>query len=542
MPTPSPTTIPTVVSAPVGVGEAIVDYYAFDHGSTLGSLFDTLSPSEQTCIEAEYSAADLAKLKGRRVFDERDTEGLQASFMGCLEPEKLSGVFYSFLVGNLLAEVGDLSADQISCLRRLVDESDVLLIAGAYTEPSPEAERAMTSFVFGMLACLPELAGGGLGGPARPPADTEDGSLVWEFTTDGWELTAPAVVDGVVYVGSDDGSLYALSADSGELLWSFDTGDAVRSIPAVVDGTIYFGSNDNHLYAIDAATGEELWRYDTGDRVHRAPVVANGMAYFPAQGMWDWAVHAVDAATGELVWTAEHSYPIEHHLAPTLHGGRLYAQGAEYGAFYALDAATGKVVWQAEVEGYVESAPTVLDGVVYLTVFNRAYAFDEATGDLIWSVDAEEFFALDFPALVVDGIYYLAPGHYVYALDAATGEELWRYDAAVLSTPPVVAGGALYGASEAAEYIFALDANTGDVLWTLTTEDFTSHFLAVIDGVLYGQLYEEGYLVAVDVEDGLALPWALEIGGFSDVLQYTVSDGVVYSIGPNGGVYAHATP
>lgn len=524
-----------------GVGEEVVDYYAFDHGSTSGALFDTLSPSEQTCIEAEYSAADLAELKGRPVFDERDTEGRQAALMECLEPEKLSSVFYYFLVGNLLAEVADLSADQTSCLRRLVDESDVMLIAGAHTEPSPEAERAMTSFVFGMLACLPELAGGGLGGPTGPPADAQDGNLVWKFTTGGWALTAPAVVDGVAYVGSDDGSLYALAADSGEVLWSFDTGEVVRSIPVVVDGSVYFGSNDNHVYVLDAAKGEELWHYDTGDWVQRSPVVDNGMAYFPSQGMWDRAVHALDAVTGDLVWMAEYPYPIDHHLAPALHGGRIYAQGAEYGAFYALDAATGELACQAGVGGYVESAPTVLDGVVYLTVFNRAYAFDEATGDLIWSVDTEEFPARDFPALVVDGIYYLAPSHYVYALDAATGEEIWSYDAAGLSTPPVVAGGVLYGASEAAEYLFALDTNTGEVLWTLSTEDFTSHFLRVIDGVLYGQLYE-GYLVAIDVEDGLALPWELEIGGFSDVLQYAVSDGVVYSAGPDGGVYAHTVP
>ncbi len=545
-PEPRPTAEPTPTTGPsrdVGsTGDEVeVDYYAFAPGSTLGDLYDTLSTSEQSCIGAEYSAAELADLRERPLFDEEDTEGRQIPLMECIEPGKVSGVFYSVLLQNALKVVGALTDEQNSCLRQLVDASDVLLIAGAYADPSPKAERALMSFAFGTLSCLPELATGGQGGSPNPPSGTGDGSLIWTFTTGGPVLAAPAVMHGVVYAGSDDGSLYALDADSGELLWSFDTGEAMRSIPAVVDGTVYVGSNDNHLYALDAATGEELWRYDTGDWVQRSPAVGDGMVYFPARGEYDRAVHAVDAATGELFWVAEHPYPMDHHVAPTFQGGRVYAQGAEYGAFYALDAATGEVAWRAEVDGYVESAPTVLDGVAYLTVINQAYAFDEATGDLIWSVNTDEFPARDYPALVVDGIYYLAPADYVHALDAGTGQEIWSYEAYGLSTPPVVTEGALYGASELAEYLFALDARTGEELWTLPTEDFNSYFLMVVDGVLYGQL-DEGYLYAVDAGDGSILPWELETGGFSDVLHYAVSDGVVYWAGLDNSVYAHAAP
>ena len=518
-------------------GDGTVDYYDFDPGSTLGDLYDTLSPSERTCIEAEYSAAELEELRERPVFDEQDVEGRQLAVMECLEPENLTGIFYSFLVRNVSAEVGKLSAEQLSCLRQVVDGTDVLLVVGVYTDPSPEAERGLLVMGFSVLACLPELAAG----PTPPSPGDLDDSLLWTFTTGGWVVAAPAVADGVVYAGSDDGSLYALAADSGQLLWSFATGEAIRSIPTVVDGTVYFGSNDNHVYALDAATGEELWCYDTGDWVQRSPAVGDGMVYFPARGERDRTVHAVDAATGDLVWAAEHPFPIDQHVAPTAHGGRVYAQGAEYGAFYVLDAASGEVVWQAEVGGYVESAPTVLDEVVYLTVINQAYAFDEATGELIWSVNTGEFPARDFPALVVDGIYFLAPGDYVHALDAATGEELWSYEAYGLSSTPVVAGGVFYGASELAEYLFALDARTGEVLWTLPTEDFNTYNLMVVDGVLYGQL-DEGFLYAVDAADGSILSWEFETGGFPDVPHYTIADGVVYWGGIDNGVYAAPSP
>ena len=128
------------------------------------------------------------------------------------------------------------------------------------------------------------------------------GLPIWTFTTVGWVLTEPVVVDGVVYVGSYDGNLYALAADTGEQLWSFATDDVIRSVPSVVDGRVYFGSNHNHVYALDAATGAELWRYDTRSWVQYSPVLGNGMAYFPARGESDRTVHAVEAATGEPGW------------------------------------------------------------------------------------------------------------------------------------------------------------------------------------------------------------------------------------------------
>jgi len=352
----------------------------------------------------------------------------------------------------------------------------------------------------------------------------------------------------VVYFGADDGNLYALSAQSGELVWSFSAAAGIRSTPTVSDGTVFFGAGDNHLYAVDAATGADLWRYDTGRPISYTPAVGGGLVYFAARAEYDVAVHALDAATGTVVWVAEQPYPADERLAPAVGGDRVYAQGAEYGTFYVLDAATGQAVWQAEVGGYVESAPAVVEGVVYLTVFNQAYAFDEATGELIWQTNTEEFPARDFPALVTDGVYYLAPAGHVHALDAATGQKIWSHQiepgkALGLSTAPVVAGGVLFAASET-EHLFALDAQTGKLLWTLPTNNSTSHALSAVDGVLYGQR-SDGYLFGVDAADpnnGPTPPWLFEIGWLDDTPKYSTADGIVYTTGPDGRFYAHTTP
>ena len=92
-----------------------------------------------------------------------------------------------------------------------------------------------------------------------------------------------------------------------------------------------------------------------------------------------------------------------------------------FGEFHALDASTGKVVWSFNTGIPVESPPTVIGGIVYLTAFNTAHALDEATGALIWSYGTERFPARDFPAVVADNVYYFSPDEHIYALDTATG-------------------------------------------------------------------------------------------------------------------------
>ena len=62
--------------------------------------------------------------------------------------------------------------------------------------------------------------------------------------------SSPAVVNGVVYVGSSDSNVYALNATTGKVTWSFTTGDYVLSSPAVSNGEVYVGSVDGNIYAI----------------------------------------------------------------------------------------------------------------------------------------------------------------------------------------------------------------------------------------------------------------------------------------------------
>ena len=74
--------------------------------------------------------------------------------------------------------------------------------------------------------------------------------LIWRHKTGDVVSSSPAVADGVVFAGSEDGSLFALDAENGERRWSYDTGDKVYSSPRVVNGVVYAGSWNGNVYAI----------------------------------------------------------------------------------------------------------------------------------------------------------------------------------------------------------------------------------------------------------------------------------------------------
>jgi eukaryotic-like serine/threonine-protein kinase len=50
-------------------------------------------------------------------------------------------------------------------------------------------------------------------------------------------------------VGSGSRDVYAFNARTGALLWSYATRGDVYSSPAVTNGMVFVGSHDGHLYA-----------------------------------------------------------------------------------------------------------------------------------------------------------------------------------------------------------------------------------------------------------------------------------------------------
>ncbi len=196
------------------------------------------------------------------------------------------------------------------------------------------------------------------------------GAKVWSYSIGvGIVETSPAVVNGVVYVGQSidamSANLYALNAKTGAKLWSYTTRGGIGSSPTVVDGIVYFGSGDGNVYALNAKTGAKLWSYTTGNAIISSPAVAHGVVYI---GSGDGNVYAFNAKTGAKVWSSNIGSFIES--SPTVANGLVYI-GAQDDSLSLLDAATGAKLWSAttgsplSLQG-ISSSPTVVNGAVYI--------------------------------------------------------------------------------------------------------------------------------------------------------------------------------
>jgi len=147
--------------------------------------------------------------------------------------------------------------------------------------------------------------------------------LAWSFATGtrrGLEAT-PLVHDGTLYTTGSWSVVYAIDARTGHELWRFDPEvprafgiraccDVVNRGVALYRGHIYLGTLDGRLVALDAETGQPSWTVQTTDldqpyTITGAPrivkgrvVIGNGGAEYGVRGY----VSAYDATTGALDW------------------------------------------------------------------------------------------------------------------------------------------------------------------------------------------------------------------------------------------------
>jgi len=291
--------------------------------------------------------------------------------------------------------------------------------------------------------------------------------------------SSPAVAEGVVYVGTTNGHLYALNASTGAVKWSRALG--ISSSPTVADGAVYVGSWDQSVYALDASTGAIKWSYLTGGGVVSSPAVANGLVYV---GSNDTKVYALRAASGALKWSYQDQAGYAVTTAPAVTNGLVYVGSGS--SFYALDAGTGALKWSYETGNSVLASPAVANGVVYAGSYDHnVYALNSLTGALKWSYSTGTVYSS--PA-VANGLVYVGSmdsfDSNLYALDADTGTLEWSYPVGSdIWSSPAVANGVVY---LGADKVYALEATTGALKWTYRTGGFYIYDSpAVVNGMVY---------------------------------------------------------
>ena len=240
--------------------------------------------------------------------------------------------------------------------------------------------------------------------------DQNDGSLLWDVLTQGRVLAPARLYKDILYFGSsitvgqasslprqrdahatvgNGGAVYAISAATGD--WKYfeyspEDSRGFSTTPFVTEDTVYIGSNDGCLYALEKidylGEGNEhfglKWKFPTGAPIKSSPIFDAGIIYF---GSDDGHVYALldEKTSGTLIWKFSTGAPVRS--APKIENGIVFISSAN-GVLYALK--DGIKLWEVETRGKIQAQPTIdaPNQKIYVgSTDAHLYEIDIATGE-----------------------------------------------------------------------------------------------------------------------------------------------------------------
>lgn len=461
------------------------------------------------------------------------------------------------------------------------------------------------------------------------PANVSQLNVKWTYTAAGDVSARAAVVNNVVYFPDWGGYLNAVNAATGLAVWKTDlasyglTGSAngiyrARTTPAVVDGVVYLGTQEGAwLLAIRAATGALIWKsqlespqVDPFAIISTSPTVVDGMVYTGVASLEEaiagfnpaypcctsrGSVVAVHAKSGKLKWktltvpvgysgggvwgsnpvvdeksdmvfvATGNNYSHPKPDAPSSVPGKPYGQCITDGgtaaacnspddhvdAVLAISKGNGKIKWSRTLVTW--NQPGVPDGsddwnvACFIPPFtncpsNPGPDYDFGSQPNLITYETATGSKTILGAGQKSGIYF--------ALDPKTGTTLWQTQVG----PGSSLGGMEWGSASDGKRIYvqianfyglptglgtfaglwaALDPATGAILWRTADPNGAIDLgpMTVSNGVVYassmsGTTADDPTMLAMDASNGQIL-WS-HAAGSSVNAGATVVDGVVY--------------
>ncbi len=252
-----------------------------------------------------------------------------------------------------------------------------------------------------------------------------------------------------------------------KLLWTYEAGDSIESSAAILDGVVYAGSEASDLVALDLDTGKVRWKYHVNDGIgESSPAASDGIV---CVGDLSGTLHAVNTRDGQSVWKLQTGAEVKS--SPVITGDRLLV-GSYDGSLYCVAARTGTVHWKFHTNNYVHCTPGVSEGLTFIASCDEAFhAIRISDGTEVYQVASGGYNAAS-PAIVGKAAYFGTFNNEVLGINLTTRRVLWRYEHPVrhfpfYSSAAVADSKVVIGGRD--KFIHCLNARTGKAIWTFTT-------------------------------------------------------------------------
>ena len=385
-----------------------------------------------------------------------------------------------------------------------------------------------------------------------------------------------AVLDDMLFMGTIDGRLLALSAADGRTVWNVpvgrpEAGYSITHAPLVVHDTVIVGPAGGEfgirgfLAAFDAKTGNERWRFYTVPGPGEPGSDSWSGDSWKTGGGPIWMTGSYDAETNLTYWPVGNPGPVYNGDSRT--GDNLFTNSV-----VALDASTGKLKWHFQftphdVHDLDTAQPPVLADLLWqgkarkLMLWGNKngnfYVLDRTTGELLLKKPYESSTNWWPPSFSpATGLFYIPAGRLGgepnIIKEPATYVEGERFfggrpqPAGQRGQPPPgqrgqPPPGERPGPTQpGGRGVIAILPATGDPAWQfsatvhglLTT---ASHVLFIVD--------LDGYFRALDARTGREL-WKILLGRFNFMspMTYAVNGRQYVSIVVGNGLFTFALP
>jgi len=321
-------------------------------------------------------------------------------------------------------------------------------------------------------------------------------------------VVSPVIDDGMAFVATGAGNVYAFNESTGTILWKQSLGGPILETPTIDHGLLFVGTHSppSGFFALNVNTGAVVWQTSIpGD--FRGPVaVADGVVYVGEAGgdppLCDpGGVHAYQATTGTPVF------------------------------FWRTDPKPndGGAVWTPiSIDGpniVFGTGNTCSDGVANANSLIRL----TRAGTQEWEVPINDSSVTDDDwgggVLVSGGRYYAANKNgFFYSTAPSTGSVVWKTQLSPfdgqgsIGTPTtdgtvvIVPSGNLQDGhtTNPPAVNFSAFSLTGTKLWSFPFTNMQRNYAPIADGLAY--LAESDQIVAVDAHSGATL-WSFASSG-----------------------------
>jgi len=260
----------------------------------------------------------------------------------------------------------------------------------------------------------------GLKKTGETPAELKS-DLIWQKKMKKGIYTEPLATGKVLIVTPLNG-IYAFEAfrgdneSIGEPMWGMTVNGTV-STPLIESGMLVIGTEDKKLIAFDYGGNrlQQLWEYSLSDACRTRPCSSLKTELVVA-GTIDGFIYAVDRRTGKYKWNFVVSAPVlSNVVAGTIDGNDHFFFGSDSGFFFCLDR-FGKKVWEYRTNGRIRTEALIHKGGIYFgSEDNSFYCLELTSGKEVFKFQTDGNI-YSRPLIADDKIYFGSTDSFVHAI------------------------------------------------------------------------------------------------------------------------------